>query len=233
VICELYVNGFFPGFRRDIIYTKSAPIDAHTYIFMLKHHSLGSSIAVAEGVSTAAEVGAVWLLGENDHLIEPVRDFVAKRIIYPCERCMGEDTSKTPHQGKYDPELLEKARKRASLLVKGTIMMAAGFATHVPTQMAMEGRFDAREIKKVVMGKGLGVGATLVSLWLAEKARPGIVGEAEDKLKKVLGRPECPPGEKGEACRRQDDFCKLLVLDIPSSVMSGLVNYCFTRGRAL
>lgn len=198
---------------------------------MLNHHSLGTSIAIAEGVSSAASLGAVWLLGKNEHLIDPARDFVARHIIYPCEKCMGMENAKTPHTGKYDPQLMENAKQRASLLLKGAFMLTAGFATHVPTQMLMEGRTDMSEFKKVVTGKGLGVGATLVSLWLAEKARPGIIEEMEGKLKKAMGKPDCKPGQEGEACRRQDDFCKLLVLDIPSSVMSGLVNYCFARGR--
>lgn len=200
---------------------------------MTTHHSLGTSIAVAEGVSTLGELGAVWLLGKNEHLIEPARNFVARHIVYPCEHCLGEEGSKEPHAGKYDPELMKKANKRATLLVKGTIMTAAGFATHLPIQMAMEGRYDVKELKKVAMGKGLGMGTTLVALWLAEKVHPGIIDKMDEKIKHVLGKPDCKHGEEKAAGRTQDDFCKLLVLDIPTSVVSGLVNYFFTRGRAM
>src|SRR5579872_3914621 len=102
-------------------------------------HSLGMSIAVAEGVSSAASLGAVWMLGKHEHLIEPVRDYVATHIVYPCEHCICGDDPKKPHTGKYDPELMHQAKRKARWLVKGAIMMATGFPTYVPTQMAMEG----------------------------------------------------------------------------------------------
>jgi len=200
---------------------------------MSKPHSLGSSIAIAEIVSSGASLGAVWLLGKHEHAIDPVRDYVATHIVYPCEHCMDSgSSSKSPHTGKYDPEMMKKAKERATLLVKGAIMLGTGFAAHLPTQMAMEGKYDVKEFKKVITGKSLGVGATLATLWLAEKAKPGLITDVEDKLKHAMGKPDCPPGEQSDACRRQDDFCKLIVLDLPSSVLSGLVNYCFARGRA-
>jgi hypothetical protein len=194
--------------------------------------SIGQSIAIAVGTSTAASMGAVWALDKHPRIIAGAVEFVAKHVIYPCEHCLGAPAPKQTDKA-YDPGLLEVARRKATLLVKGALMMGVGFATHIPTQLVMEGKLgDMKELRQVVMGKSLGLGVTLMTGWLAEKVHPGMIDSLEHTVQKVISPTSiCAEGEKDPKCPLKDDFCKLLVLDIPSSVCSGLVNYCFSRGR--
>ena len=185
--------------------------------------SLGKSIAVAELSSSVASLGSVWLVGRNPQIIKPAKQFLAKHIFYPA---MAGNTPPECEQSKID-ELIKKAEQKASVFLKGIIMVGASFASHIPVQMAMEGRHDMQEFKKVVIGKSVGIGGALGALSLINYLNPGSIERVEDAIGSSLFH--CHQGKSEEACEADKELTKLMVIDVPSSIIAGLINYQLTK----
>src|SRR5581483_6915335 len=127
-------------------------------------------IAAAEGASTLVSMGAVLAMARCESAINPVRDFVAKHFIYPMmahkPAPAGIDTSDS---------VFDKACDKATMLIKGGAMVGAGFASHVPIQLALEGHCDAKSIRQVVIGKSTGIGVALGSIVLLNRFMPKVL----------------------------------------------------------
>jgi len=190
------------------------------------HASLGTSIAVAEAVSSAASLGSVWLIGNHPGLIQPIKEFVAKQFIYPrmCQHAAEHPDPLTPE----DPaELMKRAEQKASVLLKGIIMVGTTFATHIPTQMMLEGRHDAKEFKKVVLGKSLGLATAMGTLAVINAVKPGMVDNFENQMSDKMFH--CKETDPSDNCEKHRELFKLMMIDLPSSVVAGLMNYQLTR----
>ena len=187
------------------------------------HLSLGKSIAIAETVSSAASLGAVWLVGRHPQMIAPAKQFVAEHVLYPI---MSKQLTASSTQEEKD-SLMKKAVDRASLFLKGIVMVSASFATHIPTQMALEGKCDLKEFKKVVLGKSIGLTAATGALALVNVMKPGVIGKVEDTIADTLSH--CTNTTSQDECAANKELCKLMLIDIPSSLFAGLVNYQLTK----
>jgi hypothetical protein len=190
------------------------------------HFSLGTSIAAAESISSVISLGAVWLVGKNPQMIAPAKEFLASHIFYPV---MAKRASHASDQA--DPEnIMEKAERKASVLLKGMVMVGTSFASHLPIQMLLEGQYDIKELRKVVLGKSLGLATAMGTLMLINHIKPGTIGQIEDRLCKDLF--DCNENTSKEACeakKETKEMCKLMMVDIPSSIIAGVVNYQLTK----
>ena len=179
-------------------------------------------IVVAECASSAVSLGAVLAMQHYEYSLHPLRDFIAERYIYPVM------ANKAVHADidKNDP-LLDKARERATMLVKGGVMVAAGFASHIPIQLALEGQFDIQSFRQVFMGKGAGLGVALGSILILNSVVPALIPSIQKLLSPVLApfMPQC--GDHGYSAAKV--ACQLMTVEVPSSVISGLVNYAITK----
>jgi hypothetical protein len=179
-------------------------------------------IVVAECASSAVSLGAVLAMQHYEHALHPLRDFIAERFIYPvmANKAVHADIDKS------DP-LLDKARDRATMLVKGGVMVAAGFASHIPIQLALEKQFDPKSFKQVFMGKGAGLGVALGSIAIVNSVMPNLLPAVQKLLCPVLApfMPQCD--DHGYSAAKT--ACQLMTVEIPSSVISGFVNYGITK----
>jgi len=187
------------------------------------HASLAVSIAAAESISSAASLGAVWFVGHNPQMIAPTKKFLTEHIIYPVMKSYSDSASSQNDSG----DLLKKAEQKASLLLKGAIMVGSSFVAHVPTQMFLEGKYDLKELKKVVAGKSVGLAMAMASLAFIDYIKPGAIGKIEDGIGDSLFH--CHEAKSPEHCEADKELCKLMVIDIPSSAIAGLVNYQFAK----
>ena len=187
--------------------------------------SLIVPIAVAEGASTLVSLGAVLAMARCGSVIDPVRDFVARHFIYP----MTAHKFAPANIDTNDP-LYEKARDQANILVKGGVMVGAGFASHVPIQLALEGHYDVKSFHQVAMGKSAGLGVALGSIVLLNTLAPKVLTALQKAVCPILA-PYLPQG-CDHGCTYAKEACQLMTVEIPSSIISGLVNYAITR-RAL
>jgi hypothetical protein len=180
-------------------------------------------IAFAEGASTAVSMGALLVMEHHPRLIAPARDFVARHFIGP--------SLQRKHPADSPDTIAKAAQQRASLLVKGAGMIAAGFIAHIPLQLAVEGSFHPSEVKQAVFGKTVGVAGSLGCIMLIDQLAPNAL-PALQKAIYPLVKPMLPKDHRGRETRGAEEIAKLLILDIPSSIAAGLLNYqMMRRGR--
>lgn len=184
---------------------------------MRTKHSVGP-IAISEAASSCVSIGSVILMAHHDRQMEPLRNFLAERCFYPLMKRRPKDLS--------DEEAREQAHKHASAFLKGAIMIGTGFASHIPLQLALEKHCDATSFKRVVFGKTIGVSVALGGLGLLRSVAPEILPKAQAASAHVLRR--FFPGKSHQTL---EEVCALLFLDIPSSLIAGLVNYYATSQR--
>ena len=183
-------------------------------------HKLCFSIATAETVSTITSFGAVWLTTSQKNMVaflEPAKNFLAEKILYPL--CGGKTN-----------EDKEKAIDKASVLLKGVIMMGTDFVTTVGTQMIVEGELSKRECIKAAKGKLLGMTASLITVEILNKSMPGIMQKVEDEIIKKL--PQFTKKEPLDGSDLDKEIANLIVIAIPSSIISSMVSY-LTQSRGM
>ena len=178
-------------------------------------------IIFAEGGSTLVSLGAVAAMSHSKSLV-PVRNFIAKRFIYPHLA-----DQPTPTGIDESDPLFEKACNKADLLIKGGIMVGAGFTSHVPIQLALEGHCDAKSFHHVILGKSAGIGVALGSVFLISHLAPNFMHSMHKIICPILAH--CVPQGDDHGHANSHEVCKLMTLEIPSSIISGLVNYSITR----
>jgi hypothetical protein len=186
----------------------------------LNSSSAIAPIAFAECGSTAVSMGALVLMERKPGLITPLRDWVARAIIYP--------HLQQRHPQGDSPTLLKQATDQASLFVKGTVMMGAGFVSHVPIQLALEGAFHGEALKTAVFGKTVGLAGSLGSILVIEKLAPNALPALQNALYPLI-KPLLPKDERGRESRGAQEVAKLLMIDVPSSVVAGVLNYQLAR----
>lgn len=177
-------------------------------------------IAFAEGGSTAVSMGALMLMERKPSLIAPMRDWLARRVIYPSLQTKDPLTNHTA--------LMQQATDRASLLVKGTGMIGAGFVSHLPIQLALEGEFHLSGLKSAAFGKTLGVAGSLGSIMVIDHLAPSALPALQNAIYPLV-KPLLPKDARGKETRGAEEIAKLLILDVPSSIATGLINYSMTR----
>lgn len=188
----------------------------------MKHAPSLTPILAAEAGSTAVSLGALAIIERNPKSIGGFKDYLARTALYPSI------ARKNPEQDAQAS--MQQAQQRASLLVKGTAMIGAGFLSHLPIQMAMEGRLSGEGLKHAAFGKGVGVVATLGSILLIDKLAPNLLPSLQNALYPLV-KPLLPKDEKGRDSRNAEEVAKLLILDVPSSIAAGLINYKWSKGR--
>ena len=188
--------------------------------------NLARSIAIAEGTSTAVSLGSIWAMQKYPQALAPLQGYLADTLIYPAlarHTPPTSETQKTP--------LKKTASERASLLIKGATMIGVGFAAHVPIQMALEGRFDRAGLKSAAFGKSAGLGVSLGSILLLNQLAPKALPAVQQAIYPLV-KPFLPKDERGRDSRQAEEVAKLLILDVPASVVAGLINYAtHRRGR--
>lgn len=177
-------------------------------------------IAIAEGGSTAVSMGALWVMERTEGL-HPIQNALAKYIIYPS---LIKTAYPTPaeHQAA-----MAQANEQASVLVKGAGMLGAGFAAHIPLQLALEKKVDAKGFRTAVLGKGVGVATSLGTIIMLGQVAPSFLPKLQETLAPIIS-PFLPKDSKDDS-RRNDEVAKLLILDLTSSAIAGLVNYGFSH----
>lgn len=185
----------------------------------MRHHSLAGSIAFAEAASTIMSFASVWFTTTQKSIIgltDPVKDFVAEKVIYPI-------LSHKPYVAGTNDADMEKARDKASMFFKGVIMIGTDFTVTVPMQMLAEGDCSRNALKQAAKGKAFGIGTTLVTLEILNRTMPGIMRKVEDEIIKRL--PQCMKTEQADGSDLQKEIANLSVVAIPSAVISGIVSY--------
>jgi|GEM_PF-6078467 len=180
----------------------------------MRNHSLLPSIAFAESLSTITSLGTVWFTTTKTNvceLIEPVKEFLAEHIFFPVS------------QNK------EQAKDCASMFLQGFIMLGMDFTTTITGQMLAEGEFSRKELQKAATGKAFGVGTTLVTLELLKHSFPDLMEKVENTIIQHL--PDFMKQELKENPEGQKEIAHMLVIAIPSTVISALVSY-FTQRKA-
>lgn len=177
-------------------------------------------IAFAESASTAVSVGALMVMQRNPALIQPVRDWVTRSFVLP------EVKREKPRLPEAEQQKL--ANDRASLLVKGVGMVGAGFTAHIPIELALHGEFHAKGLKTVVFGKSAGLAGSLGSIFVIDKLAPNLLPSLQNALYPLV-KPLLPKDERGRESRGAEEVAKLLIIDIPSSIAAGLINYNLAR----
>jgi hypothetical protein len=188
-------------------------------------NSLGPapSIAIAEGASTLVSMGSIWLMQHHPKALGGLTEYVQNTVIYPC---MAKRTPpQTPEQ---EATLKSTAHARASLLVKGATMVGTGFAAHIPIQMALEGRFDRHGLKTAVFGKSAGLAISLGSIAVINRVVPSALPTLQNAIFPLV-KPFLPQDDRGRDSRQAEEVAKLLILDLPSSAVAGLINYATTK----
>ncbi len=184
--------------------------------------SIIAPIAVAEGASSLVSMGAVLAMAHCESAVSPARNFIARHFIYPM-------MAHKPAPADIDTSdpLFHKACDQATMLVKGGVMVGAGFASHIPIQLAMEGHCDAKSFRQVLMGKSAGLGVSLGSIFLVNSVMPQVLPAIQKAICPVLA-PYLPQGSD-HGSSAAEETCHLMTVEIPSSIISGLVNYGITR----
>ena len=183
--------------------------------------SIIKPIAIAEIASSAVSLGTVVVMSHAEESLRPMQEWIARHIVYP----LSHQNETTPPSDN-DPEF-KKAMAQSSMLMKGSAMLGTGFLSHVPIQLAMEGHFDPESIKHVVFGKAAGVGTALGSIAILNQAAPNVIPQVQSSLCPIIDRcMQTKDTKKSDATR---EACQLLTVEIPSSVISGLMNYYITR----
>lgn len=187
---------------------------------LLNSSSSIAPIAFAEGGSTIVSMGALMLMERKPGLIAPLRDWLARTVIYPTLQ-------------KKDPladsnTLSQQATQRASLLVKGTGMIGAGFVSHLPIQLALEGEFHLSGLKTAAFGKTMGLAGSLGSIMVIDALAPSALPALQKAIYPMV-KPLLPKDARGKESRGAEEIAKLLILDVPSSLVAGLLNYQLAR----
>ena len=174
-------------------------------------------LALAEAGSTAVTLGSLWAMERGESLFEPLQHYLTRTIVYP-----------SMFKGKQVPDASEKdptyqrAYERSSLIVKGVGMNVVGIAAHVPLQMALEGKTDAKSFGIMAAGKTLGVGVSLGSILTLNKIVPEFLPSLEKAMMPVIA-PLLPKDKEDR--KAAEEVAKLLILDIPATAISLVVNY--------
>lgn len=188
----------------------------------LKHNPTLKPILIAEVGSTLVSLGTLGLMEHNTGALRPLKEYLARTTIYPSL------ARKHPEQS---PELsMQQAKDKASLLIKGTGMIGVGFLSHLPIQMALEGRVTGEGLKHAAVGKAVGVSAALGSIVVVNKLAPNMLPALQNALYPLV-KPFLPKDERGRDSRGAEEVAKLLILDIPSSIAAGLINYKWAKAR--
>lgn len=202
--------------------SRSDDLAPRLFMTPLKHNSSLTPILAAEAGSTAVSLAALGFMERYPTSIRGLKEQLARTTIYPTL------ARKHPEQ---DPQtLMDQAEQRASLLIKGTAMMGAGFLSHLPIQMAMEGRLSGEGLKHAAVGKGVGVGVALGSIMVVDKIAPNALPALQNAIYPLV-KPLLPKDEKDRDSRNAEEIAKLLILDVPSSIAAGLINYKWAKAR--
>lgn len=188
----------------------------------LKHNPSLKPILVAEAGSTLVSLAALGLMEHNKDTLAPLRERLARTTIYP--------SLARKHPEQDTQTLMEKANQQASLTIKGVGMVGAGFLSHLPLQMAMEGRVTGEGLRHAAVGKGVGLGVALGSIVVINKITPSLLPALQNALYPLV-KPLLPKDERGRDSRGAEEVAKLLILDIPSSIAAGLINYKWAKTR--
>ncbi len=181
-------------------------------------HSI-APIAIAEAGSTAVSLGAVWVMGHYPGTIKPLQDYVSRTVIYPSlakHRPPSDDAAKE--------KLQQEASNRASLIIKGVGMIGSGFAAHLPLQLALEGKFTGTGFRTAATGKTIGVATALGSILLLNRIAPDAMPALQNAIFPLI-KPLLPKDDRGRDSRGAEELAKLLIIDVPSSIVAGLINY--------
>lgn len=187
-----------------------------------KNSSTLKPILVAEAGSTAVSFGALGLMERSASAWRPFKEYLARTTIYP--------TLARQHPEQAPEELKEKSEQKASLLIKGAGMIGAGFVSHLPLQMAFEGRVSREGLKHAAVGKGVGLGVSLGSIMVIDKIAPSLLPALQNAIYPLV-KPLLPKDEKDRGSRNAEEIAKLLILDVPSSIAAGLINYKWAKAR--
>lgn len=188
----------------------------------LKHNPSLKPILAAEAGSTAVSMGVLAAIERNPASIGGLKEYLARTTIYP---------SIARRHPEQDPQTsMQQAEQRASLILKGTAMIGAGFLSHLPLQMAMEGRLSGEGLRHAAVGKGVGIAATLGSILVIDKLAPNLLPALQNAIYPLV-KPLLPKGEKERDSRNAEEIAKLLILDVPSSIAAGLINYKWAKAR--
>lgn len=190
---------------------------------IFKNPHSAAPIALAEAGSTAVSLGAVWALENHRETIQPLQDYISRTVIYPS---LAKHTPPADDAAK--EKLQHEASNRASLIIKGAGMITAGFAAHIPLQLALEGKFRPTDFYRATLGKSIGLGTALGSIVVLNKVAPSAMPALQNAIFPLI-KPLLPKDERGQDSRGAEEVAKLLILDVPSSVIAGLVNYHFGR----
>lgn len=178
-------------------------------------------IAIAEIASSAVSLGTIVVMSHTQESLRPMQEWIARHIVYPLS-----------HRNEYtapaddNPEF-QKALAQSSMLIKGGAMLGTGFLSHIPIQLALEGHFDPESIKHVVFGKAAGVATALGSIAVLNQAAPSVIPQVQSSLCPIIDR--CMNTSDTKKSNATREACQLLTVEIPSSVISGLMNYYITR----
>lgn len=174
-------------------------------------------MVIAEGGSSAVSLGALWAMERAEGLFEPLQHHLARTVIYP-SLAKGQPL---PEQPETDPTY-KRAYERSSLIVKATGMNVAGLVAHIPLQMALEGKSDARSFGIMVAGKTLGIGVSLGSILALNKVAPSLMPSLEKAIMPIIA-PLLPKDKEDR--KAAEEVARLLILDVPATAISLLVNY--------
>lgn len=190
---------------------------------IFKNPHSAAPIALAEASSTAVSLGAVWAMERFPKSTEPLKDYLSRTVIYP-------DLAKhhAPSDETTQQKLQQEASNRASLIIKGAGMISAGFIAHIPLQLAIEGKFSRADFSRAAIGKSIGLGVALGSILTVNKIAPNAMPALQNAIYPLI-KPLLPKDESGRDSRGAEEVAKLLILDVPSSVIAGLINYQISR----
>lgn len=185
--------------------------------------SAAPSIAIAEGASTLVSLGSIWMMQHHPGPLNGLTNYVQDTLIYP-----GMARKTPPQSPEQEAALKASAHAHASLLVKGATMVTTGFAAHVPIQMALEGKFDRHGLKTAVFGKSVGLAISLGSIAVVNRVAPAALPALQNAIFPLV-KPFLPKDDRGRDSRQAEEVAKLLILDLPSSAVAGLINYATTK----
>ena len=185
-----------------------------------KHNPSLKPILIAEAGSTFVSLGALGLMEHQASALKPLKEFLARTTIYPAMA--------KAHPEQDQAALMKKAEDRASLAIKGVGMIGAGFVSHIPIQLAAEGKFSGEGMRHAAIGKGVGLAVSLGSIVAVNKIAPNLLPALQNALYPLV-KPLLPKDDRGRDSRNAEEVAKLLILDIPSSIAAGLINYHWAR----
>lgn len=187
-----------------------------------KHNPSLKPILIAEAGSTLVSLSVLGLMERNSSALKPLKEYLARTIIYP--------SVAKAHSDQDQGTLMKKAEDQASLTIKGVGMIGAGFVSHIPIQLAVEGKFSAEGLRHAAVGKGVGLGVALGSIVVLNKIAPNMLPALQNAIYPLV-KPLLSKDERGRDSKGAEEVAKLLILDIPSSIAAGLINYNWARSR--